>query len=318
MRRVSAIWDAYLRDAGAGDVGRNHVGSQGALLSTSDPRRDGILLWLVDHARPGLAAAAATAARTVGAERRLAKEALDHLAIAIDMLPKLPEQGSPASVERWLWSYVERLRAEPDFTEAAGEAFEIALPEARFSGYRAASPGACWAANLALQARVPATMIPVPPGIFSRILFRLDLDGDERAWGLRSAWLRGLDRAEAALFEVDRELARGAAALVGLSKNARAGEAWSFIAGFGGLTRAQLARGLSLSRGGAGLIAQQLVDADLIRIDAAGMMVRADAPPTSAGVLDKGVADAATAVDEALAEIDRLLVRSSYRQPTGT
>jgi hypothetical protein len=127
----------------------------------------------------------------------------------------------------------------------------ITLSDARFSRYRTANPGACWAANLALKARGPAMAIPILPGVLSRALFRLDLDEEERAKALRSKWLRALEHADATLFEADRELDRGAAALAGLSKYARAGEAWLLVVGFGGLSRAQLVRALGLSRGGA-------------------------------------------------------------------
>jgi hypothetical protein len=313
LRQVSAIWEAYLCDAGPGDVGRDHIGSPGGLLVTSDPRRDGVLLWLVNNATPEFAVAAATAAKAVGAKRSLGSVALGVLAAAIDMLPAPPVDGQPAVIEQWLWTYAERLRAEAAFTESTGEAFEIITAEGRIPGYRGADAGACWAANLALQARARAMTVPLPPGTFSRNLFRLDLDAKARAIALQSQWQRGLDRAQADLFEVDRELKRGALALSGLSKNSRAGDAWSMVIGLGDLTRTHLARALGLSRGGAGLIVQQLADANLVRLNGTGKIVRADPEAGSLRPLDSGLRQATTAVDQAMAEIDRLLGANVHR-----
>lgn len=311
-RRLSAIWSAYRRDAGAGEVGRDHRGTSPDLLATNDGRRDGVLLWLIDHAPSTLSAAAERAARAVGARQRLDGEALELLAAAIDELPPDAHDATPHAALRWMSGYVGRLSSNPDFAEMSGEMVDIALPRGRLSTYRTATPGACWAANLALQARPPSIALPIPPGTLSRALFRHDLDDEERATVLRSDWLRGLDDAGSGLLHIRRDLERGEISLARLSKNARARAAWLALACFETLPRGQLARMLSVSRGGAAHISQQLVDAGLARIDGHGAIARCDGSPRASRPLDGKPTAAAVEVDQAMAEIDRLMTGSTH------
>jgi hypothetical protein len=309
LRQLSAIWDAYLRDAGAGDVGREHQVMTTGLFTTVDPRRDGVLLWLIDHAAPAMAECAAVAARAVGAKQRFAPERLEALALALELMPTAPDRLSAAATFEWVWTYVGHLRAEPDFSETTGETIQIALPAARLSTYRPASPGACWAANLALAAQAPATLLTIPAGTLSRLLFRFDVESEEQERVLAADWLHALEQSDAALWEVHRDLNRGANDLARLSKNARGRDAWALIAGTGGLTRAQLRRALGLSRGGAGLVVQQLLNAGLVCSGDHGLLVRAGPQERAIAPLDDSMADAAVAVDRAMADLDRLLAR---------
>ena len=61
LATVSAAWDIFRRDAGAGDVGPAHETTSAAtqLLFAEDPRRDAVLLWLAAHGAPAIAEAAA-------------------------------------------------------------------------------------------------------------------------------------------------------------------------------------------------------------------------------------------------------------------
>jgi hypothetical protein len=247
-------------------------------------------------------------AAAVGARQYFDSDAADRLALALDLMPDAPERLSAGGTLRWLWTYVERLRSNPDFSEAAGETVEVAVATRHLSLFRPATPGACWAANLVLVARAPASVLPLPPATLSRLLFRLDIDSDEQIEALAADWLRGVERADAGLWEVDRELARGLASLAGLSKNARAREAWALIVGSGGLSRIQLTRALGVSRGGAGLLVRQLVDAGLVCSNARGITVQS-VPPKRAPPLSDAMASAASDVDEAMAGLDRLLAR---------
>jgi hypothetical protein len=51
LAQISATWDTFRRDAGAGDVGPAHEESIGnvGITCASDMRRDGLLLWLSDQ-----------------------------------------------------------------------------------------------------------------------------------------------------------------------------------------------------------------------------------------------------------------------------
>lgn len=309
LRQLCAVWETYLRDAGAGDVGREHRPKSFGLFKTMDPRRDGILLWLADHAGPALADSAAAAVRAIRAKQRLEAEALDALAIALELMPAAPDKLSATETFDWLWAYVERLKREPDFAETSGELVEIAVSTMRVSTYRSATPGACWAANLALAARTPTALLTIPPGTLSRLLFRLDTDRDEQRDALASDWLRGLERSDMALWKADRDLRRGSDHLVRRSKHARGRQAWALIVASGGVSRVQLTRALGLTRGGASIVIRQLTEAGLVRLSVDNHIDQADETKPIPAPLDSRLASAAEVVDEALADIDRVLAR---------
>lgn len=303
QRQLAAIWDAFRHDAGSGPVGREHLAPTG-LIDTDDPRRDGLLLWLAGHADPLLAEAATIAARAVGAVHRFDADQLDLLAAAVELMPRAPDNRSVTKVLAWLKAYLDVLRGDERFAESEAERLELSFPTGRIETVRAAAPGGCWAANLALQIHPVARLIP--PGTLSRVQFRLDLEAADRAEALAEYWSRGLQRGETELFFVHRELARGSAALAGLSKNARARDVWALLVGLGALSRARFARALSLSRAGAALIAQQLVEAGLARIEH-GKVLPAQPEFDSGRPLDGRLAVAAAAVDAAMESLDKLL-----------
>lgn len=120
--------------------------------------------------------------------------------------------------------------------------------------------------HLALASLTNIAGFPLPAGLLSRELFRLDLDPQERRSALYVNWSRAVERELAALVDAHRALARGEAALAGLSKNARARDAWALIIGFVDVRRSQLMRMLDLSRAGAWLIVGQLAETGLVRV----------------------------------------------------
>lgn len=309
-RRLQAMWDVFQRDAGRGEMGPDHRALEEGVLASFDPRRGGVLLWLANHAAAPLAEAATLAARAVGAAGGLAAEDLDVLGAAVALLPPTPQDLTMAAIEGWIDTYCARLREDVRFAESAGEGYALQVPGRRYEGWRAAVPAGCWAANLALQARPSPASLSVPPGILSRALLRLDLDPQERTAALHESWMVGIRHEEAALFDVHRELGRGQGVLVGLSKNARARDAWALVVGFGQISRPQLMRMLELSRAGAWLVAGQLADAGLVRVDRGGRIAPASPDGETKAHTLRPTIQAAGEVDTAIADIDRLLSRS--------
>lgn len=308
-RRLQVIWDTYLRDAGAGEAGPEHGVLDASLLASDDPRRDGVLLWLASHGAPPIAAAAQLAVEAVGAERRLPAGDLELLAVAVDRIPPAQDAPTMADIHSWIWSYVEALRQDSRFAEGQGEAYLLDLPGHRYQGWRSAEPSGCWAANLALASLSSIAGIPMPAGLLSRELFRLDLEAQDREDALCAAWLAGGRRDHAALFEVHHDLARGEAALTNLSRNARARDAWAMLVSLHPLTRRQFMQMLELSRSGAWLVAGQLVKAGLAATDRHGRICMS-CDSSMPAQIDSNIPSAAAAqVDEALADLDRLLAR---------
>jgi|GEM_PF-4316756 len=272
VRRLQVAWDTYLRDAEAGDAGPEHGVAEGSLLASHDPRRDGVLLWLASHGAPPIATAAQLAVQAVCAERRLPAVDLELLAIAVDRLPPVLDAPTMADIHTWIWSYVDALWQDPQFAEEKGETYVLACPGHRYEGWRSAEPSGCWAANLALTSRQMVSGIPLPAGLLSREIFRLDLDLQERQVALYANWRHAVEREQAAVFDVHRALAKGEAALAGLSKNARARDGWALIVAFVDVRRSQLMRILDLSRAGAWLIVGQLADSELVHVGRDGQI----------------------------------------------
>jgi len=332
LATISAAWDVFRRDAGAGAVGPAHETTAAAaqLLFSDDPRRDAVLLWLADHAAPELAEAAATLAGMVGATRRFGADEHALLDAARDALAapdtasgpiarRIPRGAGPGDpvVEplQILARAVDRLRGDAGFVERSGDAVQLPLPGGTLSHYVPADPAGCWALNLALLGRgaQPAGTFS-PPGLVSRALFRRDLEPDEIAVqlteGARLAWSGAYHR----LLGLEPELDRGREALAHLSRNARTRDAWLLVAALTACTRTHIARALGLSRAGADIQANALADAGLATLGAGGRITWAPARTidTVPAPLDQGpLADAVSDLDARLAEIDRLLARTA-------
>jgi hypothetical protein len=328
LATVAEAWRAFRRDAGAGATGVAHAATleAGAVLLTDDPRRDAMLLWLADNASPAIAAAAATVARMVGARRPFAPDALALLDMAQAALARSPGLGALAFVLKLdtmsaehplrmtlpVVGAIDTLLAHPDFAETAGHDALLDLPGTPLPHYVAAAPSGCWALNLAILCG-PAGSAPLLPGPVPRAAFRLDVTAEERARALADHWTRVAQASVERLHRIDRRYARGMAALAGLSRNARARDAWGLIVGLGPLRRIHVARALGLSRAGADIQAHALAEAGLVSLVRGGRIQPAPRRPMPvADPLDDGpLAQARTGLDESLAEIDRLLARTA-------
>lgn len=326
---IAEAWRAYRRDAGAGDVGLAHEESSDAdsVLLTHDPRRDAVLLWLADHGLPELAAPATMLARMVKAHQRFASDQLALLDAAQVALAAAPATGTLATalglgtldpdhpLRRLVPAVgaIDMLLAHPDFAEHQGHDAILDLPGGPLHRHVSAPPSGCWALNLALLGQGASNIRPLA-GQLPRAVFRLDLTLHERAAALVGHWeytaRKGFDR----LGQIDRRCARGSEALAGLSRNARARHAWALIVAVGPLRRMHLARALGLSRAGADIQAHALARAGLVTLEAGGRLQprRPHHMVPQPATLDDGpLASATAALDASMADIDRLLERSS-------
>ncbi len=334
LATISAAWDIFRRDAGAGEVGPAHETTAAAaqLLFTEDPRRDAVLLWLADEAVPAIAEAAAIVARMVGATRRFgtedqalldaARDAIVSPVAAVGPIGRLvPGDGRSGNAVmqsfRELAAVVDRLRGDASFLETAiGTEVRHALPRGTLNRCVSPEPSACWALNLVLLGINGQTAgVPLPPGLVSRMLFRNDLEPGDVAAALVDCAETGWSGIYNRLLRLQPELARSRDALAHLSRNARTPDAWLLVAALGACTRTQLARALSLSRAGADIQARALADAGLVTLAAGGQIVWTrvgvgkDAAPAP---LARGpLSDAMSDIDASLAEIDRLLAHTA-------
>ena len=253
LRHVADVWRAYCRDSGPGDVGRAHEPSlaRADILETDDvTRRNALLTWLRIHAHGPLAAAAKRIAIMVDAVGVFDESDRALLAHAYDVLETVPHAA--LSTPGGLIDLVTRLRADPQFAEGRGETVTRRIGGHAVSHSVAAEPGGCWALNVALAARrkVP---VSVPTGLFTRELFRLDLEPGEIEALVLDRLAVSIDGALRRLAMLERALTRGAEVLGSRRTNSRAIDVWGLHVAFGRLRRAHLQRALGLSRAGATL-----------------------------------------------------------------
>ncbi len=326
LATVADAWRAYRRDAGIGDVGPAHQPSTDALsiLLTDDPRRDAVVLWLAAHGEPAIADAATVVVRMVNATRGFETDALALLNAAQDAVTQAVADGPLAGACGLAYvgldhplhglaraaAAVDLLIRAPDFAEGAGHEALLSLPSRSIRHYIASEPAGCWALNLVLVAR---GIVPPVTGIIPRTVFRLDLADAERATALVAHSNREALAAFTNFERMESVLGRGRDALVGLSRNARAFQAWTLLVALGPTTRKQLTHALGLSRAGADIQARALAAAGLAVLGTGGLVTPAlpVSPPSPSASLDHGPLCAAAAdLDIAMAQIDRLLTRA--------
>jgi len=160
---------------------------------------------------------------------------------------------------------------------------------------------------------VASGIVPQVTGIVPRTVFRLDVTDAQRAAALVDHSNREALAAFTNFERMESVLGRGRGALAGLSRNARAFEAWTLLVALGPTTRKQLTRALGVSRAGADIQARALAAARLVVLEAGGLVIPAlpGSSPSPSASLDHGPLRAAAAdLDIAMAEIDRLLATS--------
>jgi DNA-binding transcriptional ArsR family regulator len=182
-----------------------------------------------------------------------------------------------------LLEWLEELRSEEfDFFEGGSEIVQIG----GIAITRSAPRGAAWAASLAAAIRPHLFGLGSAPlalaGIMPRALFR-ELHEEPLPVLLRSALQTATNKAEADLRVMREAVALAEKQLTGrLYASSTAPQAWRMIVGLGPLTRAELARGLGVTKRTASQSVSSLQEAGMVLLretDSAMIPASADLVP---------------------------------------
>lgn len=262
LASLRRLWRVHVRDYAFENLGPSHdPGLEAAELMRSwyaGERRD-FLSWIGRRGPPPLARAARLALAAKGATESFAS-AYDPADRALERLDALlPARDTVATLSEW----VEQLREdENDFLELGSE--EVVIEGKVFQ--RFAARGSAWAASLAAAMRPHLFGLGAAPlalaGLAPRSLFKAE---PERSLPALLASAIGAAAADVAtdLAAVRAALALGDERLAGLYASSQTPAVWQLIASLGPLTRAELARGLDITRRTASQAATALDKADL-------------------------------------------------------
>lgn len=262
LASLRRLWRVHVHDFPQENQGPEHnPGLEAAELTRSwytSERRD-FLSWIGRRGSPPLARAARLALAAKGQTESFASafEPADRALARLDAL--LPARDAQATLEEWL----EQLREEEcDFLELGSE--EVVIEGKVFQ--RFAARGSAWAASLAAAMRPHLFSLGAAPlalaGLAPRALFRAEPESPLPATLSRAIASAAADVATD-LAAVSKTLALGHERLAGLYASSQAPAVWRLITGLGPLTRAELARALSVTRRTASQAAKVLGQADL-------------------------------------------------------
>ena len=241
------LWRVHVRDFPQENQGPEHnPGLEAAELTRSwyaGERRD-FLSWIGRRGPPPLARAARLALAAKGVTESFTQTfaPADRALERLDAL--LPARDPMATLGEWF----EQLREdENDFLELGSE--EVVIEGKVFQ--RFAARGSAWAASLAAAMRPHLFGLGAAPlalaGLAPRGAFRAELECPLPAL-LTQAIGAAADVVATDLAEVRAAVAMGDERLAGLYASSQAPAVWQLIAGLGPLTRAELARGLGVTR----------------------------------------------------------------------
>lgn len=247
QRSLRRLWTVHIRDFTFDSIGLEHnPGLEAGELMRSwyaDERRD-FLSWVSRRGAPPLARAAAQALVAKGLTESFAS-AFAPAEIALARLDALLPSCDPVAT---LSALIEQLRAdEIVFLESGTEVYA-------FEGHafdRPAAKGAAWAASLAVAMRPQLFGLGAAPltlaGLAPRGVFRPEPEDPILAI-LRKTVATAVTRVRGDLDAAQRGFKLAEGALSGLYASSRAPDAWQLLLGLGPLTRAELARALSVTR----------------------------------------------------------------------
>lgn len=262
LASLRRLWRVHVRDYAFENLGPSHdPGLEAAELMRSwyASERRHFLSWIARRGPPPLARAARLALAAKGTTESFASvfEPADRALDRLDAL--LPAQDPVATLSNWL----EQLRDdENDFLELGSE--EVVIEGKVFQ--RFAARGSAWAASLAVAMRPHLFSLGAAPlalaGLAPRALFKAEPESPLPALLGQVISSAAADVATD-LAAVRAALAQGNERLAGLYASSQAPAVWQLIAGLGPLTRAELARALSVTRRTASQAATALQRADL-------------------------------------------------------
>lgn len=282
LASLRRLWRVHVRDYPFDNLGISHnpgVNASELVRSWYSEERRQFLSWIGRRAPPPLAKAAkqvlAAKGQTEGFTEAYAPA--DNAIARLDAL--LPSRDPQDTLLEWL----EELRREEfDFFEGGSEMVQVG----GIAITRSAPRGAAWAASLAAAVRPHLFGLGSAPlalaGIMPRALFR-EFHEEPLPVLLRSALETASNKAE-----VDLRVMRDAVTLAGkqlagrLYASSTAPQAWRMIVGIGPLTRAELARGLGVTKRTASQSVSSLQDAGMLLLretDSAMIPANADLVP---------------------------------------
>lgn len=282
LASLRRLWRVHVRDYPFDNLGIAHnpgVNASELVRSWYSEERRQFLSWIGRRAPPALAKAAkqvlAAKCQTEGFTEAYAPA--DNAIARLDaMLPSRDPQGT-------LLEWLEELRSEEfDFFEGGSEMVQVG----GIAITRSAPRGAAWAASLAAAVRPHLFGLGAAPlalaGIMPRALFR-EFHEEPLPVLLRSALETASNKAEADLRVMREADALAHKQLAGrLYASSTAPHAWRMIVGLGPLTRAELARGLGVTKRTASQSVMSLQEAGMVLLretDSAMIPASADLVP---------------------------------------
>jgi DNA-binding transcriptional ArsR family regulator len=282
MASLRRLWRVHVRDYPFDNLGIAHnpgVGASELVRSWYSEERRQFLSWIGRRAPPALAKAAklVLAAKSQAEGFTEAYSPADNALARLDAL--LPSRDPQGTLLEWL----EELRTEEfDFFEGGSEMAQVG----GFVITRSAPRGAAWAASLAAAIRphlfgLGSASLALA-GIMPRALFR-EFHEEPQPAILRSALQTATDNAAADLRVMREAVTLADKQLAGrLYASSTAPQAWRMIVSLGPLTRAELARGLGVTKRTASQSVSSLQKAGMVLLretDSAMIPANADLVP---------------------------------------
>lgn len=265
LASLRRLWRIHVRDFSFENAGLEHnpgLDADELVRSWYAAERRDFLSWIVRRAPPALAAAARMALAAKNSIESFSSDFAPADA-ALDRLDALLPSDNPVAT---LLDLIAILRTEEiDFLEGRSEIVE-------FEGIaitRPAPRGAAWAASLAVAMRPHLFGLGSAPialaGVLPRALFR-EMQEDPLPVLLQLALQTACEHAADDLYALHGALVQGDAMLADRNASSTAPQAWRVIRGLGPLTRAELARGLGVTKRTASLAVLALEQLDLVRL----------------------------------------------------
>ena len=265
LASLRRLWRVHVRDYPFDNLGIEHnPGLEASELMRSwySEERRQFLSWISRRGHPPLAHAAklVMAAKNHSEGFTETYWPADRALERLDAL--LPSRDPMSTLLEWL---TELRTEEIDFLEGGSEMVQVG----GFAVTRMAPRGAAWAASLAAAMRPHLFGLGSAPmalaGVMPRALFR-ELHEDPLPVLLRRALQATAESAAADLRAMQRAHLQAEGALSGLYASSTAPLAWRLVAGIGPLTRAELARGLGVTKRTASQSVAAMVTASMVSL----------------------------------------------------
>lgn len=247
LASLRRLWRVHVRYYPFDNLGIEHnpgLEADELVRSWYSEERRQFLSWISRRGHPPLAHAAklVMAAKKHSEGFSEAYMPADRALERLDAL--LPTRNPMGTLLEWL---AELRTEEIDFLEGGSEMVQVG----GFAITRTAPRGAAWAASLAAAMRPHLFGLGSAPmalsGVMPRALFRERYEGPLPVV-LRATLQVASEEAEADLRLLRRAVVRADDSLSGLYASSTAPQAWRMIVSLGPLTRAELARGLSVTK----------------------------------------------------------------------